>query len=104
MDDESMKAVRQTGAEAISVKAIAIGAEQGVIITECIWNIGDDVGHEHAHRLDLITVAKTVRLYFPDLELVTSTTQSRIKRTEDRLRSAVAQLLPHAPAATYTYE
>lgn len=95
---------RQAGADAISAKAVAIGAEHDVLISECVWDLGEDVGHPHAHRLDLITATKTVRLYFPDLELTASSASgSRAKRTEDRLQRAVAQLLSQAPSATYTY-
>lgn len=78
-----------------------IGMENGVTISECVWDIGQDFGHEHAHRLDLSTATKTVRLYFPDLELTTSGNNARKKRTEDRLRKAVAQLLPLSPSPTY---
>jgi hypothetical protein len=95
---------RQAGADAISAKAVAIGVEHDVQITECVWDIGQDVSHPHAHRLDLVTATKTVRLYFPDLELTApSANASRAKRTEDRLQRAVAQLLSQAPSATYTY-
>ncbi|HJU71627.1 MAG TPA: hypothetical protein VJ603_07255 [Paucimonas sp.] len=98
-----MKIDRLAGAEAISAKAVAIGMELDVVISECVWDIGEDLGHEHAHRLDLITATKTVRLYFPDLELTTSDNASRTKRVEDRLRRSIAQLLLHPPLPTYTY-
>jgi hypothetical protein len=105
MDKESnMMNDRLAGAEAISAKAIAIGMEHDVVIAECVWDIGEDLGHAHAHRLDLITATKTVRLYFPDLELTTSANASRAKRTEDRLQSAIAQMLSRPPLPTYTYQ
>jgi len=72
-----------------------------VVISDCVWDIGEDVSHPYAHRLDLVTATKTVRLYFPDLELTSS---SRTTRTEDRLQRAVAQLLPPPHSATYTYQ
>lgn len=99
-----MKIDRMAGAEILSAKARAIGLEQGVLIGECTWQIGDDLDHQHAHRLDLLAADKTVRLYFPDLELTTSGNASRARRSEDRLRDAIAQLLPRSPAATYTYQ
>ncbi|MFC3106735.1 hypothetical protein ACFQAT_07715 [Undibacterium arcticum] len=95
---------RLAGAEAISAKAKAIGMDHDVVISECVWDIGEDLGHEHAHRLDLITATKTVRLYFPDLELTGSANASRAKRTEDRLQRAVAQILSRSPLPTYTYQ
>ena len=105
MNKESNMGIdRLAGAEAISAKAIAIGLEHDVLISECVWDIGEDLGHEHAHRLDLITATKTVQLYFPDLELTTSGNESRTKRTEDRLQRAVAQLLTRPPSPTYTYQ
>lgn len=105
MNQENNSGVeRLAGAEAISAKAVTIASEHGVAISECIWDIGEDVSHPHAHRLDLVTAAKTVRLYFPDLELTASVSESRAKRTEDRLQRAIAQLLPSPPSATYTYQ
>ncbi|MGH8809779.1 MAG: hypothetical protein ACREX0_18045 [Noviherbaspirillum sp.] len=94
---------RLAGAEAISAKARAIGMENGVLISDCVWDIGEDFTHQHAHRLDLFTATNTVRLYFPDLELTTSGNDARKKRTEDRLSSAIAQLAPRSPAPTYAY-
>jgi hypothetical protein len=99
-----MKIDRMAGAEALSASARAIALEQGVLIAECVWQIGDDLEHEHAHRLDLVTADNTVRLYFPDLELTTIDNAARAKRSEDRLRGAIAQLLPRSPEATYTYQ
>lgn len=98
-----MKIDRTAGAEAISAKAQAIGLEHQLTVVECVWQIGDDLAHEHAHRLDLITADSTVRLYFPDLELTTTGNAARARRSEGRLRDAIAQLLPRSPAATYTY-
>jgi hypothetical protein len=104
MNQESKtRSARQAGAEAISRLAIAIGAENDVNISKCVWDLGEDFGLQHAHRLDLFTETKTVRLYFPDLELTTSTNDARKKRTEDRLRSAIAQLASKPPAPTYAY-
>lgn len=94
---------RQAGADAISARAIAIALAQGVQISECSWDIGTDLTHEHAHRLELVTAAKTVRVYFPDPELCTSGHPMRSKRTEERLQRAIAQLLPHIPQPTYAY-
>lgn len=98
-----MKIDRMAGAEALSAKARAIGLQQGVTIDECVWQIGEDLEHEHAHRLDLIAADKTVRLYFRDLDLTGSDNAARAKRSEERLHNAIAQLLPRCPAATYTY-
>lgn len=97
-------AERLAGAAAISAKAIAIGAGLDVVIAECVWDIGEDLEHEHAHRLDLITADKNVRLYFRDLDLTSPAVGPRAKRTEDRLQRAIVQLLPRAPAATYTFD
>jgi hypothetical protein len=94
---------RQAGADALSAKAIAIGQEKGLSIVKCEWDLGQDFGLQHAHRLDLFTETKTVRVYFPDLELSTTGIESRLKRSEERLRSAVAQLLSVPPAPTYSF-
>lgn len=96
-----MKIDRLAGAEAISARAREIGAENGVVISECVWDIGQSIELQHAHRLDISTATKTVRLYFPDLELSTSGNGVRKKRTEDRLRDAIAQLMPRSPSPTY---
>jgi hypothetical protein len=104
MDQERNERIdRLAGAEAISARALAIGMESGVVISKCVWDIGEDFGLQHAHRLDLFTDMKTVRLYFPDLELTTSGNEARTKRTEDRLRSAIAQLSSGPPSPTYAY-
>jgi len=102
-NDNDKTTVRLDGAEAISAKAMAIGRERGVLISECVWDIGEDLAHEHAHRLDLVTPSKMVRLYFPDLALTAPANESRTKRIEDRLCRAVAQLVPHRPLPTYAY-
>ena len=102
--DQDHKATinRQAGAEAISARAIAIGSEIGAIIVKCDWDLGSDSRLQHAHRLDLFTDAKSVRLYFPDVELTTTGNAARTKRTEERLRSAIAQLLSLSRAPTYS--
>jgi hypothetical protein len=102
MDQESnINIDRLAGAEAISAKAKAIGMENGVVIHQADWDIGKDVAHQYAHRLDLFSATNSVRLYFPDLELTTSGNQAREKRTRDRLQSAIARLLPRQPSPTY---
>jgi hypothetical protein len=97
----TIKIDRMAGAEAISARARAVGTEHGVVICDCVWDIGQSFELQHAHRLDLSTPTKTVRLYFPDLELVTSGNDARTRRTEERLRRAIAQLLPRSPSPTY---
>lgn len=94
---------RMDGAAALSAKAMSIGAELGVPDLECVWDMGEDLAHEHAHRLELITAEKTVRLYFPDLELSTAGNTSRAMRSENRLRQAISQLVPRIPLPTYAY-
>ena len=104
MNDESpLQAERLAGADAISAKAMAIGTELGVLIAECVWDIGQDLTHEHAHRLDLVTATKSVRLYFRDRELTAPDRASCTKRIEDRLRRAIAQLLSRPPEPTYAF-
>lgn len=98
-----MKIDRLAGAASISQRAIAIGAENGIAVTECVWDMGEDLGHEYAHRLDLFTEKKTVRLYFPDLDLTTADNDARKERTEDRLRRAIAQLSTVQPSPTYPF-
>ena len=97
----NIKIDRLAGAEAISARAREIGLENGVIISGCVWDIGQSGELQHAHRLDISTETKTVRIYFPDQELSTSGNQVRKKRTDDRLRDAIAQLLPRTPVPTY---
>ena len=98
----SMGIDRSVGAEAISAKAHAIGAELGIAISKCAWDFGTDLSHEYAHRLDVNTATSTVRLYFSDLDLTMSGIESRKERVEDRLRRAIAQLVTRVPASTYT--
>lgn len=94
---------RQAATEIISARAMEIGNERGIAITQCVWDIGQDLGHPHAHRLDISTEAKSVRLYFPDIELTSIENEVRRKRIEDRLNKAIAQLLSRVPSATYSY-
>jgi len=94
---------RLAGADAISAKAVVYGMQRGVAISACVWDIGEDVGHEYAHRLDVSTASETVRLYFSDRELTVSDNACQNDRTEDRLRRAIAQLVPRVPVPTYTY-
>jgi 2-polyprenyl-6-methoxyphenol hydroxylase-like FAD-dependent oxidoreductase len=94
---------RQAAAEIISARAMEIGRARGIAITQCVWDIGQDLGHPHAHRLDIFTEAKSVRLYFPDIELTSMENEVRRKRTETRLNNAIAQLLSRVPSATYSY-
>jgi len=102
--DENKKAEtdRQAGAEAISATAIAIGNEIGAVIVNCIWDLGTDSRLMHAHRLDLFTDTKSVRLFFADVELTTTGNVARAKRIEERLRTAMAQLLSLPRAPTYS--
>lgn len=95
--------VRQAGADAIAARAVALGAESEVIITKCVWDFGQDYRLAHAHRLDLFTDTGSVRLYFPDAELTGADNVARARRTEERLRSAVAQLVARPPAQTYSF-
>lgn len=92
---------RLAGADAISARAVTLGAELGVAISNCVWDIGDDLTHEYAHRLDINTAASTVRLYFCDLDLTTCGNKSRIERTADRLHRAITQLVMRVPRSTY---
>lgn len=89
------------GADMISTSAREIGAKSDVILSECVWQIGEDFTHEYAHRLDLCTATKSVRLYFSDLELTAFLIANRKSRIEERLRSAIAQLVPRIPSPTY---
>ena len=102
-ENQEMKISRMAGADAISSSAIAFGEESGIAIEKCDWDIGEDLSHQHAHRLDLFTASKTVRLYFPDIELTKSEDTVRKKRIDTRLKSAIAQLIPYVPATTYTF-
>jgi hypothetical protein len=98
----SMSIDRLAGAEVISTRAVAVGAELGVAVSECVWDMGADLTHEYAHRLDINTAANTVRLYFCELDLTIPGNQSRKERTEDRLHRAITQLVTRVPASTYT--
>lgn len=104
MNDDSNKTIeRAAGAAAISAIAGVIGSEHGVVVSERVWDIGEDFGHEYAHRLDLSTETNTVRLYFSDPDLTASGNRSRKARVEDRLRRAIAQLVVRTPSPMYTY-
>lgn len=100
--DSGMRIDRLAGADAISAKAIAIGTELGVVVSECVWDIGVDLTHAYAHRLDVSTATNTVRLYFSELDLTTSGNESRKERIADRLRRAIVQLVGRVPSPTYT--
>lgn len=104
--NENQEAIisRLPGVDVINSRAIAFGKKSGVLIERCIWDISEDLSHEYAHRLDLFTDLKTVRLYFPDIELTKSEDVTRKKRIDARLKSAIAQLIPHVPASTYTFQ
>jgi len=102
-NESSMNIDRLAGADAIAAKAVTIGTELDVIVSECVWDIGADFGHEYAHRLDVGTVSHKVRLYFSDLDLRTSNNESRKKRVDDRLHRAIAQIIARTPSSTYTY-
>jgi hypothetical protein len=94
---------RSVGASAIATEAAALAVAQDVVIVDCVWDIGSDLTHEHAHRLDLVTADKSVRVYFPELELTTTGHAYRSKRITERLQRAIAQLRPRAPAPTYSF-
>jgi len=100
--DSSMSTDRLAGAEVISAKAVAVGYELGVAVSGCIWDMGADLSHPYAHRLDINTTAYSVRLYFCDLDLTASGNGSRKERVEGRLHRAIAQLVTRVPAPTYT--
>lgn len=102
-ENQDVTSNRMTGAESISCSAIAMGKESGLTLEKCTWDIGEDISHAHAHRLDLFTELKSVRLYFPDIDLTKSGDLSRKKGIDARLKSAIAQLVPHVPAATYAF-
>lgn len=104
MNQERNKTIdRAAGAAVISATATVIGSEHGVVVSQGIWDMGEDVGHEYAHRLDLSTATNTVRLYFSDLDLTASGNNSRKARVEDRLRRAISQLIVRTPSSMYTY-
>lgn len=94
---------RSVGAAAIVAQATLLASAEGVEITDVVWDIGDDLAHEHAHRLDLLAADKSVRLYFTEPELTTSGHSIRNKRITDRLQRAIAQLMPRSPEPTYPF-
>jgi hypothetical protein len=94
---------RQAGADAISAWAVEIALAHGVVLVKCEWDLGEDFSHQHAHRLDLFTDSKSVRLYFPDLELMQPQHEARKHKTHDRLVSAIAQLKTVPPSPTYSF-
>jgi hypothetical protein len=96
-----MKSQRIPGAEAISEKVIAIGHEAGIGTVRCDWEIGEDFAHTYAHRLDVSADSGTVRLYFTDLELMTTNNAARRKKTETALQKAIEQLASKSRAPTY---
>jgi len=104
MNEDSSKAIDcAAGATVISEIATVIGSEHGVDVSGRVWDMGEDFGHEYAHRLDLSTATNTVRLYFSDLDLTASGNKARKSRVEDRLRRAIAQLVVRTPSPMYTY-
>jgi len=94
---------RNVGTAAITAQAKALAAAESVEIVDVVWDIGADLTHEHAHRLDLVTADKSVRLYFTETELTSNGHAARSKRVTERLQRAIAQLLQRTPAATYTF-
>jgi hypothetical protein len=103
MKESNTKFDRLAGADAISAKAVAIGSELDVIVSECVWDLGSDTGHEYAHRLELGTQTNKVLVYFSDLDLRVPGNESRKERVEDRLHRAISKLVLRTPAPTYTY-
>ncbi|HEV2610949.1 MAG TPA: hypothetical protein VGU61_11835 [Noviherbaspirillum sp.] len=103
MLESNVYTARLSGADAISSIAAAIAQAKGITLARCEWDIGEDLTHEHAHRMDIFTDTKTVRLYFPDLALTAPDQPARRKRIEDKLSSAIAQLALRPPVATYSF-
>jgi hypothetical protein len=99
-----MKSQRMPGAEVISARIKIIGREAGLKIERCDWDIGEDFGHTYAHRLDVFAESGTVRLYFTDLELMTSNNEARRKKTETALQNAIAKLASASRAPTYNFD
>jgi hypothetical protein len=99
--ENKMKIDRMAGANMITASAKEIGVDSDVVLSECVWQIGEDFSHEYAHRLDLGTATKSVRLYFSDIDLTALLIANRKNRIEERLRSAIAQLIPRLPSRTY---
>jgi hypothetical protein len=104
MEPEEVGVARLAGAATIAEKAKKLAAEAGVELVGCTWEIGDDFADAHVHKLDIATVEKSVRIYFPDIELTDVERNSRSKRTEGRLRNAISQLLTRSPPSTYEFE
>jgi hypothetical protein len=94
---------RAAGAETIAARAVALAKEKGVDITQCVWDMGEDLTHEYAHRLDLFTETNTARIYFSDLELTALQNDARRMRTEDRLNNAIDKLVTRTPSPTYAF-
>ena len=101
--ESNAQTVRLAGADVISSIAREIAREKGITLAKCEWDIGEDFAHEHAHRMDMFTDEKSVRLYFPDLALTAPDQPARRKRIEDKLSSAIAQLASRSPVATYSF-
>lgn len=99
----TIKIDRLVGAESISASAKILAKAKDVTISNCVWDLGEDFTLQHAHRLDLSTETKTVRLYFSDVELTTAGNEHRVKRIEQRLQNAISRLLPQVASPTYTY-
>jgi hypothetical protein len=99
-----MKNQRMPGAEAISARIKTIGREAGLDVERCEWDIGEDFGHTYAHRLDVFAQSGTVRLYFTDLELMTSNNEARRRKTETTLQNAISQLASASRAPTYNFD
>ena len=95
---------RQAGAEAISEMAIAIGVRKGTTIAKSSWDFGEDYAHEYAHRLELFTEEKSVRIYFSDVELTKWGSMVRQNRTASRLTSAIDQLTVRLHSPTYAFK
>jgi hypothetical protein len=94
---------RMPGAEAISARVKTLGLEAGLDIAQCDWDIGADFAHTYAHRLDVVSESGTVRLYFTDLELMTSNNEARRTKTESALQNAIAQLACKSRSPTYSF-
>lgn len=99
-----MAVQRQTGADAVSQMAMAIAISKGVPLSKSTWEFGEDGTHEYAHRLDLSTEAKSVRIYFSDVDLTKSENVMRKRRTEARLNNAIDQMAVRAHAPTYAFK
>ena len=100
----SVVEARQAGADAISELAIAIAAKKGTTISKPSWDFGDDCAHEYAHRLELFTEEKSVRIYFSDVELTKWESMVRQNRTASKLTSAIDQLTVRLHSPTYAFK